>query len=580
MCGIAGIGWADRELIRKMTDSMKHRGPDGEGHFIDDDVSLGHRRLSIIDLTESGKQPMHNEDSSIWLTFNGEIYNYEELAAELEKAGHRFYSRTDTEVIIHGYEQYGIDFVKRLNGMFAFGLWDQRSKKLFLARDRVGVKPLYYAFTKQGIAFASEIKALLECPEIKAELNRNMLDRYFALKIVPGAETMFRNIYRLEPGCILECKKEKYVIGHFWELSLEQGHERTKEDLSKTFIGSVKRMLMSEVPLGVYLSGGLDSSAIVGAMKTINPEQEVHTFTMGFNDPRDEYHYARKIADAFETTHHELIIDFNDMTKSLPDIVWHLDEPVANPAIPPTYLLSAFSKKKITVALMGQGSDEFFAGYSKYTRLIKPRLIPSALRFRRYLPSDILFENRNGMYADKSLLKSTYSEMKTYASKQKEMLSKGLAFDIKEMLPNFLLNKDDKLTMSSSVEGRVPYLDNTMIDFASKLPDSQKINKTGKYLLKEANRGLLPKSILTDKKRAFYTPVKEWLNTDLLEIAEDYLAPEEIAKRHIFNPDFVKKLFRLHKTSIRRYRYANQLFSLFMFDLWHRKFIEGEKIAL
>lgn len=580
MCGIAGITWEDKELIRGMTDIISHRGPDGQGYVVEKGISLGHRRLSIIDLSDCGKQPMANEDGAIWLTFNGEIYNYKELASELKRRGHRFISNTDTEVIIHGYEEYGIDIVKKLNGMFAFGLWDCKKGALFLARDRVGIKPLYYALTNSGLAFASEVKSLLLCPSLKAELNKGMIDRYFALKIVPGAETMFKGIYRLEPGCILEYSKGKHSIRRFWELLLEQGQPRTKEELSGIFLESIDRMLMSDVPLGVYLSGGLDSSAIVGAMKTLHPERAVHTFTMGFDDPLDEYHYARKVADAFGTEHHELIINFRDMTKHLPKIVWHLDEPVANPAVPPTYMLSAFSKKNITVALMGQGSDEFFAGYSKYKRLISPKILPPKLRFRRYLPSDILFEKRRGIYQDRLLLHDAYAEMKSYAGNYTDTLSKGIAFDIKEMLPNFLLNKDDKLTMSSAVEGRVPYLDNSIIDFASKLPNSQKINKTGKYLLKEANRRLLPSSILSDKKRAFYTPLKDWLNLEILPIAENNLSPEEVARKGIFRPEFVKKMFHLHKTSIRRYKYANQLFSLFMFDLWHRTFIEQEKIRL
>lgn len=581
MCGIVGFTWEDKQLIKQMTESIIHRGPDGKGHFTDTGISLGHRRLSIIDLSERGKQPMSNENGTIWITFNGEIYNFKELKKELQQKGHIFISNTDTEVILHGYEEYGKQFVKRLNGMFAFGLWDQNKKELILARDKVGIKPLYYTFTNEGIIFASEIKALLVCHSVTRELNKEAVDRYFALKIVPGKNTMFKGIYRLEPGNMLIYSKGLYSIQKYWDLFLEEKEEKKPAELYRLFLKSVDRMLMSDVPLGVYLSGGLDSSAIVGAMKTLHPENEVHTFTMGFDDLRDEYNYARKVANAFGTTHHELIITFKNMTKALPEVIWHLDEPLANPALVPTHLLSAFAKKNITVALMGQGSDELFAGYNKSILLVSPKWMPKTIRWRRHRSSEILFADRRRMYNKAYKPLPTYAEMEAYADKCKNILNKGLIFDIKEILPNFILNEDDKLTMSSAIEGRVPFLDGNIIDFASKLPEYQKINnKNGKFILKQATRRLLPNSVLTDKKRHFYTPIKDWLNTDLLPVAENLLSESEVLKRGIFSNNFVKQLFRKHKTSIRRYKYANQIFALLMFDMWHRTFIEQEKIRI
>ena len=361
MCGIVGFNWDDKNLLKEMMESVNHRGPDESGHYIGDEISLGHQRLKIIDL-RSGRQPLHNENDSIQIVFNGEIYNYLDLRNNLEKKGHRFYTNTDTEVIIHSYEEWGIDCVNYFNGMFAFGIWDSEYKKLFLARDRLGIKPLYYYFDGNKLIFASELKAILKCEDVKRIVDLRALNEYFTYRYVSSNRTMIKNIYKLLPGHVLIFKNNIVEVSRYW--NLKENISNYSEDyyvknLLKLLRESIKMRLISDVPLGVYLSGGVDSSCIVALMNEMR--DNIQTFSVGFgSEGESEVDYARFVSQYFGTEHHEINVNEDDL-KILPEMVWHLDEPIADAATLPTYVISRFAKKKVTVVLAGEGGDELFA---------------------------------------------------------------------------------------------------------------------------------------------------------------------------------------------------------------------------
>lgn len=560
MCGIAGFSWNDKALLKKMCDSIAHRGPDQAGYYEDKEISLGHRRLSIIDLSEKARQPMFNENDSIALVYNGEIYNFKGLRADLEKKGHRFRSETDSEVIIHCYEEYGEKCVQMFNGMFAFALWDSERKKLFLARDRAGIKPLYYWFDERRLIFASEIKAILECEEVKKQVNRESLSQFLGRKVVFGQNTLFEGIKKLLPGHFAIFSKGRMGIQQYY--SLEFTEEGRENDFEKTFDKVVSDMLVADVPLGVFLSGGLDSSLVTAFMA--RHQKKVSTFTVGFGLKTDEFKYARQVADKFATDHHELEIGFDDMTKILDNVVWHMDEPIADPAILPTFIMSQFARKKATVCLIGEGSDELFAGYSKY-RLAK--LLPKRAYFSI---ADVVFGNseKKRLLAEEYFRKDSRNYLKPYYKISNNLCS-AMAFDFREIMPNFQLMKVDKMTMANSLEARVPFLDNRIMEIGEKMKNSQKLKgKMGKLLLRESAKSILPPSFAADKKRSFYTPVRDWLNTELKDIAE-----EELSNSVLFNSTYVNKVFKCQKDSKRRYKYSMQIWMLYLIEKWHRAYI-------
>ena len=364
MCGICGfLGFEDRTLLKRMCSTIRHRGPDEHGMHIDKRICLGSQRLKVIDLVR-GRQPIYNEDRSICIVYNGEIYNFKEIKEGLERK-HRFYTDTDTEVVLHAYEEYGTGCLKKFNGMFAFAIWDSNKKRLFLARDRLGIKPLYYAFVGEKLLFASEIKAILEYP-IDREIDYIALQDFLAFRIAVDDRTMFKNIKKLLPGHFLLHEKGKFTIKKYWELKMHElkiDEKQCIEEVKSILKESVKSRMISDVPLGVYLSGGIDSSIVTGLMSQL--EGNVKTFSVGFGEKEDEIRYARLVADHLSTDHHEIIVEPNTM-KLLPEIIWHLDEPMADPATIPTYILSEFTKKKSTVVLTGEGGDEQFGGYMQY----------------------------------------------------------------------------------------------------------------------------------------------------------------------------------------------------------------------
>jgi asparagine synthase (glutamine-hydrolysing) len=608
MCGICGIfGFEDKTLVKKMCQVIAHRGPDDDGFFFDENIGIGHMRLSIIDLS-TGKQPIFNENRNICTIYNGEIYNFPELRKELEEKGHRFYTSTDTEVIVHLYEEEGFFFLKRLRGMFAIALWDADKKCLLLARDPIGIKPLYYTFVGSNLIFASEIKALLECEAVKRRLNIASLDQYLTYRYVPGPSTMFEGIYRLMPGHLMLCSKKGHEIVKYWDVPSQSIGVRDKgyytSMLGKMLKENVEMELVSDVPLGAYLSGGIDSSTIV-ALMSWTMDQPVKTFSVGFGagEPIDELESAKLVSEHLGTDHHEIIAKSEDVEKLLPRIIWHLDEPIVDPAIFPTYLLSELASRHVKVVLTGEGADELFAGYSDYRTRIKGEkvrcLLPAAIRrtaasflnkssnsginhYARQMLDDAddhilwgeLFDSdeKRELYVDFKVEKTpTVGYFKGYTG---DSLSKMLYADIKTWLPDDLLVKVDKMTMANSIEARVPYLDHTLVEFAMNIPTHLKIKKgVEKYILRRASEDLLPKATLIRKKHGFTVPINDWITKSLETMISNTLSESTIKKRHYFRSNRVKHIIE-HASNP---RYSHQLWSLFTLELWHKIYIDNIK---
>ncbi len=638
MCGILGFNWDNKTLVRKMTDVMTHRGPDASGYYTDKNVSLGHRRLSIIDLSERGNQPMCNEDGTVWITYNGEIYNFKEIKEELEKEGHKFKSDTDTEVIIHAYEKYGESCLNHFNGIFAFCIYDTKNKRLFLARDRLGIKPLYYYINEEEFIFASEIKGIIEYDMVKREINPRALNRFVTLRYISGKETILKGIYKLEPGykAVYDLKKKNLEVKRFWDINFEntEGKEKSEDFYKKKILeileDSVKKRLIADVPLGAYLSGGIDSSSIVALMNKINPEG-INTFSVGFEDDivGNELGHARKISELFNTDHNEVEIRSN-IVKELPKIVWHLDEPMSDPAAVPNYVLSEHAKKKVTVILTGDGADELFAGYDQYKFLMmgyKMRNLPPFIR-KIMMPAMIkaaplsvlnkvyqyssatgkkMFERFANFIAiidtdkakayhdvvsvfDEQEKKELFSENlnsqtnnsylkevnKKYFNNNTDFLNQLLYMDMKTYLAEDLLMKPDKMCMAFGIEARVPYLDYRLVEFAANIPQRLKLKGlTTKYILKKSLQEVIPKEVIYRKKQPFQVPLDRWISKDLKGLFRDLLSEQEIKKQGFFREEYIEKIFKNYDKS--RLYYGRQLWSLVNFALWHKIYIEKQK---
>jgi len=553
------FGISDKKLLKKMNDVIDYRGPNDSGFYIDDHVGLGNRRLSIIDL-KKGKQPIHNEDKNIWITFNGEIYNFNELKDDL--AGHKFYTNTDTEAIIHCYEKYGLDFVNKLNGMFAFALWDSKKKVLILARDRLGIKPLYYTISDDKLFFGSEIKTILQNDEIKKEINPQSMFDYLSFRYVPGNETMMKNIYRLEPGHMLICRFVRGKISlekkMYWTLNFEtrkNTEEFYKEKIKNNLEDSVRLRLVSDVPIGAYLSGGIDSSAVVAFMSK-HMDETVETFTVGFGEENDELKYAKMVSERFGTKHRELMVDVNNVPGELKKIVWHLDEPVADPAAIPTYFMSNLTKKYVTVLLTGEGADEQFGGYYQRYSLMSKRFLP----FKK-----MIYKRISSTFTDSAKRSATKRPFPSGTKTKLKFIRAEIPsyrFEMCDWLPNDLLLKVDRMTMAHSLEARVPFLDHRSVEFNMSIPMKFKIkNKDEKYILKRALRGTIPDEIISRKKHSFSVPIHNWVRK------EDMIAP-------LYNSEFFK---RDYIESVKNKK-PRQLYSMLILDLWHRVFIRGEKL--
>ncbi len=627
MCGIAGrVNFAsgapvDAELIRRMCNLLAHRGPDGEGAYVDGTVGLGHRRLAIIDLSSAASQPMSNEDGSVWIVFNGEIYNFQELRRGLEE-GHRFRSQSDTEVILHLYEEEGVKCLNRLRGMFAFAIWDAKERTMLIARDRLGKKPLYYAVDRDGIAFASEPKAFLADPGFKPQPNLEAISHYLTYQYVPSPLTAFQGVHKLPPAHYLLVRNGEITIERYWKLHYGQKRHLTDDEACEELLArlteAVKLRLISDVPLGAFLSGGIDSSAIVAIMAE-QASSPVKTFSIGFEEKEyDELRYARLVAQRYGTDHHEFVVR-PQATEIFPKLVWHYNEPFADSSAIPTYYLAELTRQHVTVALNGDAGDENFAGYDRYVanvladryeRMPRPlrrslealvRAIPARPSARTLLSRgkrffEALAEPRERRYArwvshfhaslkaeicteefrraaggkdSVDLLLAVYQ-----ASDAPDLIDATLDVDVNTYLPDDLLAKVDIATMAQGLEGRSPMLDHEFMEFCASLPSHMKLRgRTKKYIFKRAIRGLLPRQVIERPKMGFGVPLDHWFRHDLREMARDLLLSPRAVGRGYFRREIVQRLLDEHIRGVGHWH--EQLWSLLMLELWHRTFIDG-----
>lgn len=626
MCGIGGIfNYRTQEgvsahLLKAMMDTVHHRGPDDEGFYTVGPVGLGHRRLSIIDVG-GGHQPLTNENGTIWVVFNGEIYNYRALRSELLGKGHQFRTQTDTEAIVHAYEEYGIDCVKRFNGIFAFALWDATARRLFMARDRMGVKPLYYAQTKGRILFASEIKALLASSDISRTLDMEAAAQFFRLGFVPAPGTLFRDVRKLPPGWRMTVEGEQVRIEPYWDLEfVPPDRVPSFSDASDELCGLLREVvadqMVSDVPLGAFLSGGVDSSAVVAFMRQV-ANNGVRTYSIGFGQQHsyhDETSYAESVAHQLGTQHETLIVRPN-VSDLMPALLEKLDEPLTDTSFLVTYLVSQLAHEHVKVALSGVGGDELFGGYRRY-------FAPSLSRATSWLPSNLrcavgnklgdgmhadrgtfwgnvgryakawgrtihlpldqqylglvsvlsaeqvnaLMENDKFSYDPAQMMVQFYNQPKTG-----DPLNRLLYVDSKTALPESLLLLTDKMGMATSLEVRVPFLDNRLVDFVCGLPQQYRLRGFHlKRLLKAALKGIVPDIVLTRPKRGFGTPMGTWLRTDLRPMVGDLLASDRLGRAGLFNAGFVNSLLEAHHSGVEDY--TEPIFALLAFEIWRDRF--------
>jgi asparagine synthase (glutamine-hydrolysing) len=628
MCGIAGRLNFDRhqpiseDRLRAMTSTLAHRGPDADGFYVGTGIGLGHRRLSIIDLS-TGDQPLANEDQTVWVVFNGEIYNFPDIRRDLEQAGHRFRTHTDTEVIVHSYEEWGDRFVDRFRGMFAFALWDERRRRLLLVRDRLGVKPLYFAVTKTGVVFGSEIKALIEDPEVSRAWSLEALDAFLAFQYIPGPQTIFREIQKLPPGHLLVAENGRIAVRQYWDLTFPGDGDPSREDeylerLDALVTESVKLRLMSDVPLGAFLSGGIDSSLVVAAMARA-AQGPVVTTSVGFaEDAFNELEHARRVARHFGTDAHEDIVD-PQVGDLLPKLARHFDEPFADSSAVPTYYVSAAARKRVTVALSGDGGDELWAGYARHRverwesaarRTLGSTAAGMVGRLAGTLPIGVkgvrslrhlalspaeacarkhaysFFENgfREALYADDvaPLLASTdpFAPFRqAYAAcASTDPLDRSMYVDVKTYLVDDILTKVDRMSMAVSLESREPLLDHRLLEFAATVPSALKL-KDGrtKYLVRKALSRQLPAAIVDRPKHGFDAPIGAWLRGPLAPMVDDLFMDGRLRARGIFRPRLVEEMWREHRSGARDHRH--RLWSLVMLELWFREYVDGTSTA-
>lgn len=579
MCGICGFyGFKDEVLLNKMCQTIQHRGPDQSGMYISNRASLGHRRLSIIDLSENGRQPMTNEDGSLFVIVNGEIYNFQGLRDGLIKKGHDFKSSSDSEVILHSYEEKGLGCVEDFRGMFSFALWDSKNDRLMLCRDRLGKKPLYYWWNGKKLVFASEIKSLMECRYIDKEVNMEGYSNYLAFQYVPGAETIVKNVYRLPPGHMLILEDDNITVKRYWNLydikpkSWSGSEAEACEKLKGLLAESVSLRLISDVPVGVLLSGGLDSSSVV-AMMSVAGAKEIKTFSVGFGEEDDELKYAKIVAKRFQTDHHEFTIKPDNLMNLLEKIVWHLDEPIADGGAFATFLVSEVVKDYVKVILVGEGADELFCGYSWY-KMASPYFdfFPKAVKKRLYFYLNTYYRG----WENYPVVYKKFENIFDAGDGSGDFLSMMSFFEMQNLLPNCLLMKVDKMTMAHSIEARAPFLDHKLIEFVVALPREYKIKGlTGKYILRKAMEGILPQEIVERKKRGFLIPLDKWLESGLKGYTNEVLLDDSSFSKNFLGNEMLCRLFRPQR-GLRRIEYNILLWRLLIFEIWYRFYIKGD----
>jgi len=617
----------EQSALAGMSAQIVHRGPDEDGSYVDGNVALAIRRLRIIDV-QSGQQPITNEDQNIWIVYNGEIYNHQQLREELESRGHRYRTRSDTETIVHLYEEYGPECVQRLRGMFAFAIWNRRTRRLFIARDRLGIKPLYYRFEGGTLLFGSEIKTILEYPGVKPEFNQGALAEYLAFGYIAGPETMFSGICKLLPGHTLEIGETgEMKISQYWDLTtspdaIEHSRDYYVKGYRDLLEESVASHLMSDVPLGVFLSGGLDSSVVAALTQKIRREP-IETFSVGYSEESfSELPYARQVADHLGSKHHEIRMSRQDFFDILPALVWHEDEPIAWPSSVSLYFVARLAKSRVTVVLTGEGSDETLGGYARYawtlmnsgmdnvyralTAARLRKLLRSALRasplsasMRRQLEhtfllrdgeawSSFYFDNFYSAFSaedQRDLLASqaqgtagdAYANSLRYWNQSSgDLLHRMLYTDIKTYLVELLM-KQDQMSMAASIESRVPFLDHQLVEFTADIPARYSIRgMDGKSILKSAAEDLLPRSVIYRKKMGFPTPWSRWLGVQLDALEAMLLEPRTL-NRGLFRKDAIECLFAEHRAD--RRDHGDRIWRLLNLEIWHRVFIDGERPA-
>jgi asparagine synthase (glutamine-hydrolysing) len=638
MCGINGIALSSRaqvaineRVLKQMRDVLTHRGPDDYGMFIDSNVGLGHRRLSIVDVA-SGHQPMANEDGSLQIIYNGEIYNHTDYRSGLEARGHVYRTHCDTETILHLYEEEGVRVVESLRGMFAFAIWDQKKRQLFIARDRLGIKPLYYVHTNDGsLYFASEIKSLLAARAVSPEINFPALPDYLANHATSGEETLFSGVKRLLPGHTLLWRDGQVRIEKYWDMNLAEdepggGRRRSDEDYieewTELFRTSVRLRLMADVPLGMFLSGGIDSSAIAAVMSEMVNEP-IKTFSVGFDDREaNELEFARLVARTYKTDHHEVVVSPEEFFAVLPKLIWHEDEPVAFPASVPLYFVSRLAQRHVKVVLTGEGSDELLGGYERYYKTVYNLRL--GVRYRQFtteatrdavrrfiesrspgsfvrrkltrtflcLPLDI-----ESIYFDNFSVFSRAMQQDLLTPETKERtggidpyktaieyigpigngasLNRWLYADIKTYLHELLM-KQDQMSMAASIESRVPFLDHKLVEFSMGLPQRMKLRGlTTKYVLRQSMKGILPDQILKRPKMGFPVPLASWFRGRFRSVIDEYVLSERALSRNIFDESYVRSTVERHQSG--RENHSERLWTFINFEMWQRQFIDGEE---
>jgi asparagine synthase (glutamine-hydrolysing) len=631
VCGISGIFHVDRtrsvkrDVLANMNQQIAHRGPDDDGMLVEENVGIAMRRLSIIDI-QTGHQPLANENESIWIVFNGEIYNYRELRQDLEARGHRYRTKSDTETIVHLYEEYGHDCVKHLRGMFAFAIWDRTKREIFLARDRLGIKPLYYRFDGRMLLFGSEIKAILAHPDVKAEFNGNTLAEYLAFGYVTGAETMYAGVQKLLPGHTLVLNEgSRLQMSQYWDLNAKTDEDRRLRNFyvsryRELLEECVSSHLMSDVPLGVFLSGGLDSSA-VAALTTKISKEPIETFSVGYGEREfSEFTYASRVARHINSRHHEVQLSREEFFHLLPQMIWQEDEPLAWPSSIALYLVARLAKEHVTVVLSGEGSDETLAGYTRYPwTLLNSRLdrvyravAPGSLRrmlstiisgaplsaaMHRKLEhtfvmrdgaswSSFYFDNFFSAFSadeQESLLTTEARQssgnayegsLTPWENSSGDLLHRLLYTDIKSYLVELLM-KQDQMSMAASVESRVPFLDHVLVEFAATIPAEYSIDgMAGKTILKSAVEDLLPHEIIYRGKMGFPTPWSHWLAGPQLDDLEKFLLEDRTIERGYFRPEYLVGLFAEHRSG--QCDHGTRIWRLLNLELWLRVCVEGE----
>lgn len=617
MCGICGFNWEDPKLVRDMASVIAHRGPDQDGYFVDKNISLGHKRLSIIDLSEKGRQPMYNEDKSICVIFNGEIYNFQEIKPLLEEKGHRFYSDTDTEVIVHAYEEYGKDCLRLFNGMFTFAIWDLNKKILFMARDRLGKKPLYYYYKDNKLLFASEIKALLQYEGIRRELNRPALSQLILWAYTIDGSTIFKDIYELRPGYYVVYHEGSFKIEKYWDLQdkLKTITELKDESyyvkkLRNLLIEAVRRRLISDVPLGASLSGGIDSSLIVGIMSYLKGDN-VKTYTIGFEENCEDFYYAKLAAEHCKAEYNELVLSYDEMTKTIPQVLWSMEVPWARPSLPAMYLLLKEVRKNVTVNLVGEGSDELFAGYDRYHPYAPVPKYSSIYEqnefnrkwwqeFEKYKSMDTKGKIElitSGYFNDKKEEEETFADgilseipndcnvensfgKLLTQSDESNYLNTALCFEAKTSLPGVQLIKLDKLSMASSLEVRAPYIDYTIAEFSMEIPPIFKWNGLDKkYIIQKIATEFIPKENVFRRKLPLIVPLLDYYKKDFIAVIENLLSEKNIAKRNYLKKGHILKLLsRFKKNPDLPDNSLRQLLFLTNLELMQRLFFENDNI--